>query len=57
VFGAMAAESTGVDVVPILLFDAPQPMKNFLFRTNENRIKNEERRKKIFFSFCVSFFF
>jgi hypothetical protein len=56
VFGAMAAETTGVGVVAILFFDASHPMKNFLFRTNENRIKNEERLTKDFFSFCVSFF-
>ncbi len=46
----MAAETTGVGVVTILFFDAPQPIKNFLFNTNESRVKNEERRKMAFFS-------
>jgi hypothetical protein len=45
----MTAETIGVDVVAILLFDAPQPIKNVLLRTNESRIMNEEKRRKIFF--------
>jgi len=53
VFGAMAAETTGVGVVTILFFDAPQPIKNFLFNTNESRVKNEERRKMTFIFFSL----
>jgi hypothetical protein len=62
VLGAMAAETTRVGVVAILLSDAPQPIEKFLLNTDESRIKNEKRRKRllfIFFScffFCVSFF-
>lgn len=51
----MAAETTGVGVVTILFFDAPQPIKNFLFNTNESRVKNEERRKMAFFFLVLRF--
>jgi hypothetical protein len=49
VLGAMAAETTRVGVVALLLFDALQPMKIFLFNVNESRTKNEKRKKDFYF--------
>ena len=52
-FGSVAAETARVDVVITLLFDAPQPIENFLLDENENKIKNSKRErneKKRFFS-------
>jgi len=56
VLGAMAAETTRVGVVAILLSDAPQPIKKFLLNTDESRIKNEKRRKRLLFIFPRAFF-
>ncbi len=60
VLGTMAAETTRVGVLAILLSDAPQPIENFLLNADEIRINNEKRKKRFFFLvlffFCVSFF-
>jgi hypothetical protein len=51
----MATDATLVGVVVILLFDAPQPIENFLLNTNESEAKNENTQKKTFLSPVPSF--